>query len=304
MWTYAQNFEDVILERLFKGENEGFYVDVGAWDPWHHSVTAHFYKKGWRGINIEPIEERLAAFDRNRPRDINLPVAISSDERPVSLWVCDQESYLSTTNSSQAAKLHERGSAITERLVSSRSLNSILEEYAPAEIAFLKIDVEGSEADVLATIDFNRWRPRVILIEATEPGARPSDWNPEEHGRWTVWEHALLDVGYVFGYFDGLNRFYLREEDRHLLERFRLPPGVFDEIENFSFVFEVQGQLERCKEERAEQRRMIQALKGKNDLLKSRLGATNHRWRRLARAVRKKLKSFVPNFGRRSGVEP
>ena len=108
MWSYAQNFEDVILERLFKEVEQGFYVDIGAWDPSHLSVTAHFYKKGWNGINVEPIAERLECFQKYRSRDINISAAIATEEGFVNLCVCEKEEYLSTTNAQHAATLKER----------------------------------------------------------------------------------------------------------------------------------------------------------------------------------------------------
>jgi hypothetical protein len=43
MISYAQNHEDVLLERCFGTQQSGFYVDVGAWEPVLHSVTQHFY---------------------------------------------------------------------------------------------------------------------------------------------------------------------------------------------------------------------------------------------------------------------
>ena len=52
---YSQNSEDVLLARCFEGENQGFYVDVGAEDPVEGSITRHFYERGWNGINIEPV---------------------------------------------------------------------------------------------------------------------------------------------------------------------------------------------------------------------------------------------------------
>ena len=67
MLTYAQNFEDVMLARLFQAQSVGFYVDIGAWHPTELSVTRHFYDLGWSGINIEPIRkqyELFAASDR------------------------------------------------------------------------------------------------------------------------------------------------------------------------------------------------------------------------------------------------
>jgi hypothetical protein len=70
MLTYAQNFEDVMLARLFSKQADGFYVDVGGWHPEIHSVTKFFYDRGWRGVNVEPIRRNWEAFVAERPRDI------------------------------------------------------------------------------------------------------------------------------------------------------------------------------------------------------------------------------------------
>jgi hypothetical protein len=55
MISYAQNFEDVMLERALAEIENGFYVDVGAWHPDLDSVTRHFFGRGWRGVNIENV---------------------------------------------------------------------------------------------------------------------------------------------------------------------------------------------------------------------------------------------------------
>ena len=75
MISYAQNFEDVILARLFEGVRDGFYVDIGAAHPTELSVTRHFYDLGWSGINVEPIASHHALFERDRPRDVNVNAA-------------------------------------------------------------------------------------------------------------------------------------------------------------------------------------------------------------------------------------
>ena len=51
--SYAQNFEDVMLWRALKHIKQGCYIDVGAQDPIHDSVSKVFYEHGWRGIHIE-----------------------------------------------------------------------------------------------------------------------------------------------------------------------------------------------------------------------------------------------------------
>ena len=69
--SYAQNYEDVMLWRALKHIDKGFYVDVGANDPIIDSVTAAFYERGWRGINIEPMRSYHEHLCAARPLDIN-----------------------------------------------------------------------------------------------------------------------------------------------------------------------------------------------------------------------------------------
>ena len=76
MISFAQSGEDVVLARAFRGRNEGLYVDLGANDPVVDSVTKHFYDRGWRGINVEPVPSAFEALVAQRPRDVNLNVAV------------------------------------------------------------------------------------------------------------------------------------------------------------------------------------------------------------------------------------
>ena len=76
MISYAQNLEDVILNRLFRGKETGFYIDVGACYPVEMSVTKYFYDLGWNGINIEPMPSCYRKLQEERPKDINLNLAV------------------------------------------------------------------------------------------------------------------------------------------------------------------------------------------------------------------------------------
>jgi FkbM family methyltransferase len=231
MISYAQNFEDVMLERLFAGQERGFYVDVGAWDPDRLSTTKHFYLRGWRGINIEPIESRFRMFRETRPHDANLNVAIAAEPGETVFWICREDDSRSTAETGAADALKAEGLTLLETRVPTRRLDEIFAEQGVGDIDFLKIDVEGLEAEVIGTMAFERWRPRVLVIEATRPAIRP-DWsNPEAVGTWQSWEPNLLARSYAFAHFDGLNRFYVRSEEKHLAARLSLPPGVFDDIE-------------------------------------------------------------------------
>ena len=85
---------------------------------------------------------------------------------------------------------------------------------------FLKVDVEGSERDVLLGGDWQRYRAKVVVLEAVAPlSGQPV---------WETWEPFLLAHGYRFALFDTLNRFCVAEEapDAARLPRERAPWNV------------------------------------------------------------------------------
>lgn len=221
-----------MLARLFAGEAAGFYIDIGAGDPTQLSVTRHFYELGWRGINVEPIRANWERFVKERPRDINLNVAIAGEAgRREFCEVVDNDA-LSSLDTARIGELAAGGVRIQRYEVDCVTGDSLFLQ-CPAEVDFLKIDVEGAEHEVLRSIDLTRHRPKALVIEATaQAAAFPgwAQWSPMAHARWDAWEPRVLGSGYVFAHFDGLNRFYLREDLRHLAARLQIPPGVFDFI--------------------------------------------------------------------------
>ena len=89
-------------------------------------------------------------------------------------------------------------------------------------VDFLKVDVEVSKREVLAGADWSNFRPRIVVMEATVP---KSD-EPAHEG----WEPMLLEVGYRFAMFDGLNRFYAHADEPALVQRLAIPANVFDDF--------------------------------------------------------------------------
>ena len=258
MISYAQNFEDVMLARLFAGQDKGFYVDVGGWHPTLHSVTRHFYDQGWNGINIEPIRAQHVLFVAERLRDMNLNVAVGDAPGTVRFFECTDSTALSTASPGQARDLAEAGHAVESYEVDSVTLAQVFEAHCPPVVDFLKVDVEGFEAHVLRGNDWTRFRPRVLIIEATKPAQAPSDWDHVEAiANWQDWEPLVLSAGYVFALFDGLSRYYVRQEEALLARRLRLPPGVFDDVELHAHV---------------ETRRERAALQADRDTLAQRVG--------------------------------
>jgi FkbM family methyltransferase len=218
--SYAQNSEDVLLWRALGHIKDGFYIDVGASDPVEHSVTKAFYDAGWHGINLEPLPAHVAAFAEQRPRDVNLAVAAGSRQGELTLYDVPAVRGWASPKQSVAESHRAEGHEVAELKVPVRTLASVCEEHVRGEIQFLKIDVEGFEGEVLQGMDFGRWRPWVLVIEATLPGRRETSHE--------TWEHLVTGQRYRFAWFDGLNRYYVAEEHPELLDALKVQPNVFD----------------------------------------------------------------------------
>ncbi|MEW5424427.1 FkbM family methyltransferase [Amorphus sp. 3PC139-8] len=226
-FSFAQNWEDVYLWRALSDVERGFYVDVGALDPAFDSVTKLFYDRGWSGVNVEPGSSyaRLAAA---RPRDTNLQVVVGETVGEVDFHeVLNGGEGLSYVAGRGANAVLSWPTARRRRLA--MRLRDILDLHAGGQdIHFLKIDVEGSEADVVRSADWTRHRPWLIVVEATVPtSSTPSH---------QTWEPILLEAGYERVFFDGLNMYYVRQESRELAAAFDRPVSVLDGFRQFDAV--------------------------------------------------------------------
>ncbi len=235
MISYAQNHEDVVLARLFRGQDTGFYVDVGAGHPIEDSVTKHFSDGGWTGINVEPMEREHALLCRDRPHDVNVRAALSEQDGTATLYEAPPENRGSSTLIADIAAQYPDGS-FTPVVVPTMTLAQVCEAHVDGAIDFLKIDVEGAERSVIESGDWDRFRPRVLVIEATEPNSCI-----ESHQEW---EPLVLDRGYRCVLFDGLNRFYAQHDDREAGDLLERPANVLDAYEPWRWVREIEG----CKE--------------------------------------------------------
>lgn len=230
--SYAQNREDVLLHRVFPDRKTGFYIDVGAHDPEDCSVTKHFYDKGWHGINIEPLSEMFRRLCAARGCDINLNCGLSNREGILTLYESSRELGLSTFSSTQMETHRKAGFEFVERQCPVTTLANVCERYVRGEIDFISIDVEAHEREVIEGGDWKRWRPRVIVIEATKPYT-----NIPIHD---LWEPLLLAEDYLFATFDGINRYYVRAEDRQLLPALSTPVNVLDRYIPYEYLRQIE----------------------------------------------------------------
>ena len=199
--SYAQNREDVYINWILSGRKKGFYVDVGANDPEVDSVTKHFYDEGWRGINIEPIQHHFDHLLEARPRDINVQAGISQEHGTLMFREYVDADGLSTLSQDMKKQNKTVVDAKTRDYeIAVRPLSEVIAKQVPknTHIDFLKIDVEGYEYEVIASNDWKKYRPDLVVIEANHVH---HDWRP-----------MLIKSGYTLLFFDGVNEYYVTEK--------------------------------------------------------------------------------------------
>jgi FkbM family methyltransferase len=171
--SYSQEGEDRVLSsllfKLYGGKHisDGFYVDVGAHHPYRFSNTFLFYKQGWHGINIDAMPGSMTAFQKERPRDINLETGVGRKVDTLKFHVFNEPALNTFDENLAKARCNEvwHVDIIVDVLVA--PLSKILKERLPAgqSIDFLTVDVEGFDLEVLQSNDWQRFRPLVVLVE-------------------------------------------------------------------------------------------------------------------------------------------
>jgi FkbM family methyltransferase len=213
--SYAQNLEDVYLHRLFEDVPHGSYVDVGGGHPVADNVSFHAYLKGWSGLIVEPQARLAKLYASIRPRDRVETRLAGRASGTLTFHEIEGLHGFSTSVASHAERaVGDSGKLIKIEKPVAR-LADMIKDAGLSKVDFLKIDVEGAEADVLAGLGHekpNAVRPRVILVEAIEPGTMKPAWDG--------WEPLLTNAGYRFAFFDNLNRYYVAEEAKDLAKRF------------------------------------------------------------------------------------
>jgi FkbM family methyltransferase len=209
--SYTQNLEDYHLSLAFAGEEQGFYLDIGAGHPIADNVTFWFYERGWSGIVVEPQTRLASMYAHVRSRDVCVSCLVGREVGEADFFQFRRLHGLSTMVRTFADSATKFGADYEISRVPVTTLKQLCAQHGVDQIDFLKIDVEGAEGDVLAGNDWRRYRPKVIVAEAVAL----------EDGRstWESWEPALLAEGYEFTLFDTLNRFYVAKEQSQILAR-------------------------------------------------------------------------------------
>ncbi len=166
--SYAQSGEDIIIEYLFglRKIQQPVFIDIGAYDPVFSNNTYKFFLKGAKGINIDANPASKDRFMQERPTDINLNIGVGANNGEFDFYIMEDPS-MNTFSDKEKNNLEQMRHRLKEvRKIKVLTINQVLEKYLPGRaVDLLSIDAEGVDFDIIQSLDFNTYHPKVICIE-------------------------------------------------------------------------------------------------------------------------------------------
>lgn len=175
MRFYSQYGQDrYIYENYLKNIPRGTFLEIGADDGVDKSNTKFFEDMGWRGICIEPSPRRFKLLNKNRTC-ICENYAISDTVGETSFLDISGEGkglsgIIKNYNILHKEKIlkvtkHPDNTGCLNITVRTERLDRILQKHKINYVNLCTIDVEGSEYDIVKTINFHQFPMDILLIE-------------------------------------------------------------------------------------------------------------------------------------------
>jgi len=163
--SYSQYGEDLIVDKLLGHQKKGFYVDIGANHPFKFNNTFMFYKRGWRGINVDPNPSTKMIFDAIRPNDFTYNCGIAKKAGLLTFHIFADNMYSTFSDKEALQNLRDGKQLIHSLKVDVLPLKSLLRSVDCRKIDFLSVDTEGFDFEVLKSNDWTKYKPTVICVE-------------------------------------------------------------------------------------------------------------------------------------------
>lgn len=205
---YSQNGEDVIM-RNWLPEQTGFYVDIGAGKPIAHSNTFMFYRQGWNGICVDPINSNKKLHKLFRSKDKFIEGCVKKHFGETNFW--EFKSYLySTTDETKSKQIINKkiSPLIKKYQIKCFPLSNIVPKMTPSDPSFLSIDVEGADFEVLKSNNWELFSPRLICVEELNIKANRSTAIQKYLQRHDYLRVSRTSKSSIFVHTDYLNKLY------------------------------------------------------------------------------------------------
>ena len=166
--TGHSSIDRIIVDEYFKDKKDGFFIETGACDGIFQSNTFYLETElNWSGILIEPNPDYVKECIINRPKSKVYDCALVSfdfkDNHTV-LYSIASKGAMGTVED-RGMWINETETPVFHENIPTRTLTSILDETQPKEIDLFSLDVEGYELNVLEGLDFEKYKPKIIVVE-------------------------------------------------------------------------------------------------------------------------------------------
>jgi FkbM family methyltransferase len=165
---YSQFGEDQVIDHFFRHVcpvDDGFYVDAGCHHTENYSNTRMLYDKGWRGVCVDADSRLASMYEMRRPRDTFVPVGLGPETATATFFEFENPAANTFDPAARDAYLAKGWRMVRSQELPIRPLGQIVAERAPDRVDFLNVDVEGLDAVVLRSFDFERYRPMLVCVE-------------------------------------------------------------------------------------------------------------------------------------------
>jgi FkbM family methyltransferase len=163
--SYSQEGEDLLLDIYMGYPTEGTYVDVGAHHPHKFSNSFFYYKKGIRGVCIDPIPGTKSFFEAHRPEDVFLNIGVSENQGNMPYFILNDTALNTFSEECLSTRKSQGYILVDKKNIPIEPLSKILDNHLnkSLKLLFFTIDVEGMEMSVLRSNDWDKYRPEFIL---------------------------------------------------------------------------------------------------------------------------------------------
>jgi FkbM family methyltransferase len=208
----SQYGEDLWIWDVLGQQTQGFFIELGAFDGYHFSVTYGFEAMGWNGLLIEALPGPYEKCRQRRPHSRVVNAALGRRGATGTVKFMNvQDQFGGMLSYADADSEHAKQvKAINKTTVEAKLtyMDELLKGHT-GPIDAVSIDVEGAELDVLDGFNLEKYRPRVMLLEDNAMGKNPALFN------------YMADKPYVFAGWLAVNRLYVRKDEVQLLERLK-----------------------------------------------------------------------------------
>lgn len=203
---FAQGGEDIHILYLLGKATGGYYIDIGCNDPVDNSNTFKLYLQDWDGILVDGNPVLIEKARKIRKKDTCIHALVSNETREADFYI-GESNLMSSIDAGFVENSSSKGYVPKKIKMQTVTLNQLIDTYVPAgkTIDLLSIDVEGHDFEVLQSLDLNRHRPRMIVVEDLE------------HSKSNIEDNTFVKYMQAYRYnlvsTDKQNLFFLKGED-------------------------------------------------------------------------------------------